>query len=822
MNYSSGNIAEVLEAEKFIHSKDESNSVEQILTDSRRLRDPKQTVFFALKSDRDNGSKYVEHLYRKNVRVFVLQDEIAFEKYPQASFILVKDSLKALQLLVQKHRKNFDIPIIGITGSNGKTIIKEWVFELLKPDRKIVRNPRSYNSQIGVPLSVWMLDEETELGIFEAGISKDGEMGNLQKIIQPSIGIFSNIGDAHQENFIDYKHKISEKVRLFTHAETIIYCKDNQLIDLQFSNSPIFEDTNLLTWSEKFSADLRIVEKLVLNGETIIKAKHLGKDLELSIPFVDFASYENLVHIWLLMIFLGYNQEIIQARISKLTQVGMRLEQKQAVNNCTIINDTYNSDIGSLNIALDLLLQQNQHDKRTLILSDILQTGRDTGVLYKEVSELITNKKINRFLGIGPDLMSVTEMFPENSIFFKDTDSFLENIKIDDFHDEAILLKGARKYEFEQISNYLQNKSHETVLEVDLTNLIHNLNYYRSLLKPNVKLMAMVKAFSYGAGSVEVANILQFHKVDYLAVAYADEGVALRETGISLPIMVMNPEEVSFDQMIRNQLEPEIYSFRTLYSYYEAVRKDGTIYAPLHLKVETGMNRLGFSEEDIPKLISFISQNPTLKIASIFSHLSGSDDSIFDDYTDQQILRFNKISKKIQAAFSYPINRHIANTNGIQRHPNSQFDMVRLGIGMYGISSIDQKYLKEVNSLTTRISQIKTIKAEDTVGYNRAGKLNNGGQIATIPIGYADGLRRSLNKGVGKFMINGELAPVVGNVCMDMCMLDVTNIDCKEGDEVIIFGKDYPIKNLAEQMNTIEYEVLTGISQRVKRVYYQE
>ena len=822
MTYSSSIIADILKANTFIDSPSETNTIEQILTDSRRLRDPKQTVFFALKSERNNGAKYIDDLYKKDVRVFVLQDEIDFSSFPKASFIVVKDSLKALQVLAEAHRKTFDIPVIGIAGSNGKTIIKEWLFELLKKDKKIVRTPRSYNSQIGVPLSVWMLEKDTELGIFEAGISKDGEMGHLQKIIQPTIGIFTNIGDAHQENFIDYKHKILEKIKLFTKTDTIIYCKDNQLIDLQFSNSRLFEGTKLLTWSEKYSSDLRVLDKRIENGKTYISAKYLNKDIELQIPFVDFASYENIVHIWLLMLHWGYKQSTIQERVLLLNQVGMRLEQKQAVNNCTLINDSYNSDIGSLNIALDLLLQQNQHENRTLILSDILQTGRDKSILYKEVSELIASKKVNRFIGIGSDLQSVPKLFPENSKFYTDTQDFLEQVKIDDFKNEVILLKGARKFEFEQISNYLQNKSHETVLEVDLSNLIHNVNYYRSLLKPNVKLMAMVKAFSYGAGSIEVANVLQYHKVDYLAVAYADEGVSLREAGISLPIMVMNPEEMSFDQMIRHQLEPEIYSFRILKSYYNAVRKNGTVYAPLHLKIETGMNRLGFMEGEVDDLILFITQNPTLKIASVFSHLSGSDDALFDDFTEQQILTFSKISKKIQDSVSYPISKHIANTNGIMRHPNAQFDMVRLGIGMYGIASTNQDKLKEVNSLYTRISQIKKVNAQDSIGYNRAGKIENGGRIAIIPIGYADGIRRNLSNGKGLFMINGEMVPIIGNVCMDMCMLDVSKVDCKEGDKVIVFGKDYPISNITEQTGTIEYEILTGISQRVKRVYFQK
>ncbi len=822
MIYTAQKIAEILKAEYFATDFEAERSYSYILTDSRRLRDPKQTLFFALKSDRDDGARYIESLYKKEVRLFIIQEKIKFSNFPEASFILVNDSLKALQQLVQYHRSLFDIPIVGITGSNGKTIVKEWLFELLKKDKKIVRNPRSYNSQIGVPLSVWMLEKNTELGIFEAGISEAGEMSNLERIIQPNIGIFTNIGDAHQENFMDYKHKISEKIKLFSNTKTIIYCKDNQLIDLQFSNSPQFEDRILLTWSEKFSSDLRIKERVVKNGSTNIKALYQKNEIELLIPFVDFASYENIVHIWLLMLHLGYSQDLIQRRISRLSNIGMRLEQKQAINNCTIINDTYNSDIGSLNIALDLLSQQNQHPKKTLILSDILQTGRESLVLYKEVADLIESKNINLFIGIGHEISSMSKLFSKNSIFYDSTDVFLEEIKLEQFDNEAILIKGARVFEFERISNFLQNKNHQTVLEVDLSNLIHNVNYYRSLLKPKVKLMAMVKAFSYGAGSVEIANVLQYHKVDYLAVAYADEGVDLRKAGISLPIMVMNPQDMSLEQMIRYGLEPEIYSFGILKEYYKAVRKHGTVYAPLHLKIETGMNRLGFVESEIEALIEFVKSNPTLKIVSVFSHLAGSDDEKFDSFTEHQIQTFTRLSDKIINAFDYPIIRHINNSQGIQRHNQAQFDMVRLGIGMYGISVTDKKRLKEVNSLYTRISQIKKINPNDSVGYNRAGVLPNGGKIAIIPIGYADGIRRSLSNGKGQFMINGFLAPIVGNVCMDMCMLDVSNIECKEGDKVLIFGEDYPIKNISKQMNTIEYEVLTGISQRVKRIYFQE
>jgi alanine racemase len=824
MLYTAQQIAQVLSPETELKpSKYTEAKLKYILTDSRRLREAALSVFFALKTERNDGSKYIADLYKKGVRVFVVQkDYPEFNKFSEAIYIAVEDTLKALQTIVKHHRQQFDIPIIGITGSNGKTILKEWIFELLKKDKKVVRTPRSYNSQIGVPLSVWMLDETTDVGVFEAGISKDGEMSRLERIIQPNIGIFSNIGDAHQENFIDYRHKISEKIKLFTNCNTIIYCKDNQLIDLQFSDSKMFEDKNLLTWSEKFSADLRVTDKKQASSKTIITALYNGEELSFSIPFVDAASYENMMHICLLLLHMGYKLEDVQNRISNLSHIAMRLEQKQAVNDCTIINDSYNSDIGSLNIALDFLSQQYQHQKRTLILSDILQSGRNASVLYKDVADLLKQKTVNRFIGIGEGISSMANLFDENSSFYPTTDVFLEDLSLDDFQNEAILIKGARKFEFERISNFLQNKNHETILEVNLSNLIYNLNYFRSKLKPKVKLMAMVKAFSYGAGSVEVSNVLQFHNVDYLAVAYADEGVALRKAGIALPIMVMNPEEMSMDLMIRYRLEPEIYSFRTLMAYYEAIRESGTVYGPMHIKIETGMNRLGFVEKDIPELIQFVQSNPTLKIASVFSHLAGSDDVQFDGFTQQQIAIFSKISERVCKAFPYHIIRHISNSNGIIRHPNAQFDMVRLGIGMYGVSTEASSSLKEVNSLHTRLSQVKEVSSSDTIGYNRSGKLLEGGKIGIVPIGYADGIRRSLGNGKGQFWINGKLAPVVGNVCMDMCMLDLTGIDAKEGDLVEVFGSNYSIEHIAKQMDTIAYEVLTGISQRVKRIYYQE
>jgi len=800
-----------------------AEKIKHIIIDSRKIVCSQNSVFIAIVGDRHDGHKYVKATIKNGVKNFIVSSlPENYQEYTDCSFLLVKDTLKAFHLIIQEYRNNFKIPVIGITGSNGKTIIKEWLFELLKQDYNIVRSPKSYNSQVGVPLSVWQLQENTELAIFEAGVSQSGEMSKLEKLIKPTIGIFTNIGDAHQENFIDYKHKISEKLKLFENSEKIIYCKDYQIIDMQIKTQKNFDyEGKLFTWSKKYPADLYINSIKSNENTSKIEGKFNDKIINITIPFVDKASIENAINAWCLMLLLKVDNNIISERMLKLAPIAMRLELKDGVNNCLIINDSYNSDIGSLNIALDFLNQQNKNKDKTLILSDIIESGKVEDALYTEIADIIKKKNITKFIGIGKSISNYTNKFTENSEFYTDTDEFISKIKINKFVNQDILLKGARIYEFERISNILQEKVHETVLEVNLNSVINNLNYYKSLLHKKTKLMVMVKAFSYGSGIYEIANILQYHGVDYLTVAYADEGVELRKAGITLPIMVMNSDQRSFDVMLEHQLEPEIYNFRILKAFYNTLRKNGIVSAPIHIKIDTGMKRLGFEENEITELIEELKTKPEIEVKSIFSHLVGTDDENLDNFTENQIFKFRKLSSKISDELHITPILHILNTSGIERFPNQQFDMVRLGIGLYGFGVNKQK-LEYVNSLKTIITQIKNISANETIGYNRKGKMINDGKIAIIPIGYADGLNRRLSNGVGSVLINNQKAKIIGNICMDMTMVDISNIDAKEGDSVIIFNNELTIEEIAENLGTIPYEVLTGISRRVKRVYYQE
>ena len=805
-------------AEKVVH----------LLIDSRKITTTENCLFFALVSKKNDGHKYIPELYKKGIHSFVvsyLPDDISI--YPNACFILVKDTQRALQQLGSAHRKLYNIPVIGITGSNGKTIVKEWLYQLMYEDKKIVKNPKSYNSQIGVPLSVWQMNSEHELAIFEAGISEPEEMDKLQNIILPTIGIFTNIGQAHDENFIHRDQKTGEKLKLFTKVETLIYCADHLEIKERILKSEIIRNIPQFTWSKKSSSNLQITAIDKGNKQTLITGIYLETELHIEIPFIDDASIENTIHCWATLLFFDYNNEVIAERMKHLQPVAMRLEMKEGINGCSIINDSYSSDINSLSIAIDFLNQQKQHIKKTVILSDILQSGRNDDSLYSEIADLLTKKGITKVIGIGNAISKQQDKFKIEKEFYPTTDSFLSDFVISSFNNETILLKGARIFKFEKISKFLQQKAHETVLEINLNAIVHNLNYYKLRLKPETKLMAMVKAFSYGSGSFEIANTLQFHKADYLAVAYADEGVELRKAGITLPIMVMNPDEQSFDALLKYNLEPEIYSLRILNILEEhlknQIKKDENLVVNIHLKIDTGMHRLGFEKDNLDQLINKIKDNKHICVKSIFSHLAGADDPKLDYFTHQQIETFKKYSEIISSHLDYPIMRHILNSAGIIRFPEAQFDMVRLGIGMYGISSgSEQNELQNVSTLRTIISQLKYVPAKDSVGYGRNWIADSGKTIAIIPIGYADGMNRKLGNGRGKVMINELLVPIVGNVCMDMCMVDVTDIMAEENDEVIIFGDEYPVTNLAETLDTIPYEIITGISQRVKRIYYQE
>jgi len=812
-----------------LFKEDENISIKDILIDSRKLISSENCLFFAISGKRNDGHNYLDRLYYKGIRNFIVSNrKIDYSIYENTNVILVDNTLTALQNLCEAHRQKFDIPIIGITGSNGKTIVKEWLFQLMSNDLKIIRSPKSYNSQVGVPLSVWQMNSKNDLAIFEAGISEQDEMDNLQKIIKPTIGIFTNIGQAHNENFIETTQKVGEKLKLFTKVDTLIYCPDYSEIQEVIIKSEILKSIGSFTWSRKTDADLKIISVTKTDRNfTIIEGVFKEDEINIKIPFTDDASIENAIHCWATLLFLNYKNDVIARRMLKLSPIAMRLELKEGIYNCSIINDSYNSDVNSLKIALDFLNQQNQHRKNTLILSDILQSGRNEIDLYSEIAELLEKKGILRLIGIGPSISRQADKFKIEKYFYESTDDFLKRFSFSTFNNECILLKGARIFEFEQISKALQQKTHDTILEINLNALIHNLNYYRSILKPSTKIMAMVKAFSYGSGSYEIANVLQFHHIDYLTVAYVDEGVELRKAGITTPIMVMSPEEESFDAIIKHSLEPEIYSFRILNLLEKSINKNiipKNKPIKIHIKLDTGMHRLGFEQKDINVLLKRLKVNSYIYVQSVFSHLAASENPDHDNFTNEQIQRFVEMSDIIKENIDHSIFLHILNSAGISRFSQSQFDMVRLGIGLYGVGAneLEQKQLENVSTLKSNITQIKNIKAKDTIGYNREFLAENDIKIGIIPIGYADGLNRSLGNGKGKLLVKGKFAPIIGNICMDMCIIDITEIKVKEGDEVIVFGEDFSINDLAKDLETIPYEVLTGISRRVKRVYFME
>ena len=834
--YTVAQIAKAIKADWL--QQQNSSVIEHILLDSRKLLFADTSLFFALDGPRRKGITFIDELYNKGVLSFVVDEKLnaaQLLKYPNASFLLVKDVLQALQQLAAFHRRQFTIPLIGITGSNGKTIVKEWLYQLLNTSYAIVRSPKSYNSQIGVPLSIWPMNQVHEMGIFEAGISKPDEMQRLEKMIEPSIGIFTNIGQAHNEGFLNIRQKVNEKLKLFLHSELLIFCADDAEVNTAvgtFAHHVRDEKPlQLFSWSKKTKATLQINAIEKNEGRTIITAtdqrvKDANRIITITIPFTDEAAIENAITCWCVLLYLNIDDAQIVKRMGQLRAVEMRLELKQGINNCSVINDSYSADINSLTIALDFLSQQQQHPNRTLILSDILQSGKNSRELYADVAAILQQKNINRFIGIGTDISKQQAAFKAipQSFFFASTDDFIQHFHTLHFYNETILLKGARVFEFEQISNLLVEKVHQTVLEINLNAVTHNLKQYQQLLNPGVKTMAMVKAFSYGSGSVEIANLLQFHQVDYLAVAYTDEGVELRKAGIKLPIMVMNAEEVTYNLMVQYNLEPELFSFGILSGFQQYLQQQGILHYPVHIKLDTGMHRLGFETADMPRLVTVLQSATTFKIQSVFSHLVASDSEIHDVFTQTQAEQFLYNCTVLQQATGYAFLRHIGNTAAIHRHKNLQLDMVRLGIGLYGIDSNNamQQQLKNVTTLKTTISQIKKVKAGDTVGYSRSGMVTNNATIATVRIGYADGYPRALSNGVGKMWVNGHLLPIIGLVCMDMAMLDITGTNIQEGDDVIVFGESLSVHDVAAWAQTIPYEILTGISQRVKRVYYEE
>lgn len=809
-------------------------NAQYLLNDSRQLSSPQRSIFFAIKGLHHDGHQFLDDLYRKGIREFVVERDALsptlmreLGRMKEAKIWQVESSILAMQEVAQRHREQYNFPLIAITGSNGKTVVKEWLSQLLSNRFKVVKSPKSYNSQIGVPLSVWQMNETHNLGIFEVGISRPDEMANLQKVVQPQIGIFTNIGNAHNEFFEDNLQKIREKLLLFQHVKQLIFCADYVEIDQVVRNEFVLQNTDceIISWSRIAKSTIKVDWQTEYQNTKV--TLNFPKQTEtFDVPFTDEASIENAIHCIVTLWFLKYKAVEIQARLQILRPVSMRLELKQGIRNNYLIDDTYNNDLAGLTIALNFLTQQKQRTRKVLILSDLLETGIPEKELYGQIAHLIKHRNLYQFIGIGEVITRNRNLFKNkdnNAQFFRNTVDFLDSQTLKDLHESVVLVKGARRFGFESIVNRLVQKTHGTVLEINLDAVTHNLNYFRDKVGQQTKIMVMVKAFAYGSGSTEVANLLQFHGVDYLAVAYTDEGVSLRQNGIYLPIMVMNPTENDFEQLITYSLEPEIYSPRILKQFSEYI-DNHNISAKIHIKLDTGMHRLGFEKYQLSNLIETIQSNPNLWVSTIFSHLAAADEDKFDDFTLYQVSAFTDMAKQISEAIGYTPSRHLANSAGIARFPEARLDMVRLGVGLYGLAAKpeDQENLMTVGTLKTVISQIKNIKSSDTVGYGRKGELTKDTKIATIAIGYADGYDRRFSRGVGEVLIHGHLCKVVGNVCMDMTMVDITELPhVQEGDEVIIFGNNLKMNELANKINTIAYEILTSVSQRVKRVFYQ-
>ncbi len=817
--YSIDRIARILHA-AYLQQANTTDAIEHLQIDSRRIIHPQTTLFFALQTARRDGHDFIKECYSKGIRNFVVQKKNVVVDFTDANFLLVDDTLDALQHLASYHRSQFKLPVIGITGSNGKTIVKEWLNQLLSTQFNIVRSPKSYNSQVGVPLSVWHIKEEHTLGIFEAGISQAGEMDRLQQIIQPAIGILTNIGEAHDDGFTDQQQKLTEKIKLFANAEVLI-CSPEKLNPLQLPVS------NLFTWGKNNNNDLIIQTVKKQHTKTEIHFSYQNKAKTISIPFIDDASIENVINCLCVCLYLQISTEQLKEKFLQLRPVSLRLELKSGIHNTTILNDSYSADLSSFAIALNMLQQQRQHKNKTLILSDFPLTAEQEADVYASIAKLIQSHAVSRLITVGEKSKQyLTEYLPSSlqTQSFASTQELAEQLALLHFHNETILIKGARVFELDKIAQLLELKTHQTVLEINLSAIARNIKEYQKLLKPSTKIMAMVKAFSYGSGSYEIANLLQFLKADYLAVAFTDEGVELRKAGITLPIMVMNPEPVSFDALTEHNLEPELFSFSILNSFEEYLEKEAITDYPVHVKIDTGMHRLGFMKNELEQLCEHLKKKNYFTVHSVFSHLAASEDETEDAFTLQQATIFEEACNYIQAQIQYPFLQHLDNSNGTLRHPQLQYDMVRLGIGMYGISPLtNQLKLEEALSLKTTIAQLKHLQPGETVGYNRKGIIHKPSVIATVRIGYADGYPRNLSNGKGFMLVNGRQAPVIGTVCMDMTMLDITTIEgVIEDDEVVVFGNQLSINQLAEWSLTIPYEIMTGISQRVKRIYFEE
>ena len=785
--------------------------------DSRSVVTPEHTLFFALTGNNHNGHDYIRTLYSDGMRAFVISEfREEFNQLTGANFIVVENVLTALQQLAAHHRQHTQAEVIGITGSNGKTVVKEWLYQLLVNDHAVYRSPRSYNSQVGVPLSLLGIDPKTEIAIIEAGISLKGEMQHLQQMIQPTIGIFTHLGDAHGENFASKEEKLAEKAQLFTSCQWVIGQTGEAL---EYIKTRVPSTTSFLLWGEDPKADIHVKTMNIALGHREVQVTFGNKHFILDIPFPDIASYENCMNAVSILLLKQYSPNVIISRVQQLSAIAMRMEIKDGINNCTLVNDYYNSDPSSFQLALNILATQDASKERVVILSDFMDTGKSGDDLYPSIAETLRQANISLFIGIGKHLSEHRHDFAANSRFYEDTEHFLRQEERDNFNNQIILIKGARAFQLEYIAGFLQKQSHSTILEVDLDAMVHNLNHFRSLTDAHIAVM--VKAFSYGSGSRERASLLQYHRVDYLMVAFADEGIELRAAGITIPIAVMNPEREAFDNMIMFNLEPEIYALDILEDFNQALNKHGIKRFPVHIKLNTGMNRSGFDEQDIPQLLEFFGTERSVYIRSIFSHLAGSDETMHDEFTLGQIHLFERMTERIQTQFNYKIWRHILNSAGIERFPQYHFDMVRLGIGLHGISATHAN-LQPVSSFKTYISSIRNVPEGQSIGYGRKSYTTRSSRIAVIPVGYADGLNRHLSNRVGNVFIKGKRVPIIGNICMDTCMIDVTDTNATIGDEVEIFGKHILVTELSEQLGTIPYEILTGISHRVKRVYYKE
>jgi alanine racemase len=790
--------------------------IENISIDSRSLQNGATTLFFAIKGQNHDAHLYLEELIAKGVRFFVV-DNIPEHLAENATFFVVENSLKTLQQTAIGYRKQFTFPFIGITGSNGKTIVKEWLNFLLSPNHKIVRNPKSYNSQVGVPLSIFAIEAHYDFGIFEAGISLPNEMQNLEAIIQPKYGILTNINATHEEGFANREEKIKEKIKLFEHC-SVVFLEKNPEIEVFLPRN-----CEKFTWSFSDENATLFVKKKNNTEITELTFTTKNSNFGINLPFSDANSIENAITCVNFMLFLGEEIAFIQHRISELYPVELRLQAKKGINNCLVIDDSYSLDFQSLKIALDFLEQQKLHHKKTLILSDIFTSGISVEVLYNQVKQLLFNNKIGRIITIGDTISKQLNDLP-NVISFATTQEFLQQFNTQSFQNETILVKGARGFNFHEIVVLLEEKNHETILEINLDAISYNLNFYKSKLKPKTKIMVMVKAFGYGNGGYEIAKLLEHHKVDYLGVAFADEGIELRKAGITTPIMVLNPENSSFNAMIAYNLEPEMYSITGLQAFLKMAQSQNISHYPIHIKLDTGMHRLGFEPHLITELCLLLKNNNFVKVKSVFSHLAASDDKDFNDFTQLQFQRFDAMYSEIEKVVPSKTIRHILNTSGIFNYPEKQLEMVRLGIGLYGIGNSEQELqsLENVSTLKTIISQIREVLPEESIGYSRKFRVTQKMLVATIPIGYADGIRRAWGNEKGFVLINNQKATILGNICMDMMMVDISQISCKVGDEVIVFGKNPKVTDIATVIDTIPYEILTGISQRVKRVFYRE